>query len=110
VLFKAFDMFIAVIGMKFQLHGMANTVSWGIMMPVGVMIARYAKVCKFEDPAWFKIHVVCQSSAYVVGVAGWATGMKLGSDSTWVEYRGHRILGILIFILGTFQVPKRSFF
>ncbi|KAE7995267.1 hypothetical protein FH972_000086 [Carpinus fangiana] len=87
-----------------NLHGMANTLSWGIVMPVGVMIARYAKVFKFEDPAWFKIHVICQSSAYVVGVAGWATGMKLGSDSTWVEYRGHRILGILIFILGTFQV------
>ncbi|CAH1417505.1 unnamed protein product [Lactuca virosa] len=38
----------------------------------------------------YLIHVTCQASAYVVGVAGWATGLKLGSDSVGIEYNTHR--------------------
>ncbi|KAJ6329496.1 hypothetical protein OIU77_011049 [Salix suchowensis] len=56
------------------------------------------------SPAWFYLHVICQSSGYAVGVAGWATGIKLGSDSPGVTYGTHRNLGIIIFALGTLQV------
>ncbi|CAH1418449.1 unnamed protein product [Lactuca virosa] len=64
-------------------HGVLNAVSWGVMMPMGAMAARYLKVFKSANPAWFYIHVTCQASAYVVGVAGWVTGLKLGSDSAF---------------------------
>ncbi|KAK7245958.1 hypothetical protein RIF29_40812 [Crotalaria pallida] len=85
-------------------HGVLNAVSWGILMPLGAIIARYMKVFQFADPAWFYLHVTCQTSAYIVGVAGWGTGLKLGSDSVGVEYKTHRTLGIIIFCLGTLQV------
>uniref|UniRef100_A0A6M2EXV6 Cytochrome b561 and DOMON domain-containing protein n=1 Tax=Populus davidiana TaxID=266767 RepID=A0A6M2EXV6_9ROSI len=89
---------------KRNVHGVLNAVSWGILMPVGIIIARYLKVFKSAGPAWFYLHAICQTSGYAVGVAGWATGIKLGSDSPGITYDKHRKLGITIFALGTLQV------
>ncbi|XP_027332718.1 cytochrome b561 and DOMON domain-containing protein At5g47530-like [Abrus precatorius] len=85
-------------------HGVLNAVSWGVLMPTGAIIARYLKVFKSADPAWFYLHVTCQASAYIVGVAGFGMGLKLGSDSEGVDYDTHRALGIVLFCLGTLQV------
>lgn len=87
-----------------QTHGVLNAVSWGVMMPMGAMTARYLKVFKVGNPAWFYIHAACQTSAYIVGVAGWATGLKLGGDSTGITFESHRNIGIILFSLGTLQV------
>ncbi|XVF21093.1 hypothetical protein REPUB_Repub12eG0061200 [Reevesia pubescens] len=87
-----------------NVHGVLNTVSWGILMPLGAIMARYMRVFKSADPAWFYLHVAYQSSAYIVGVAGWATGIRLGSDSTGVTQNPHRNIGIALFCLGTLQV------
>ncbi|KAK3032002.1 hypothetical protein RJ639_036207 [Escallonia herrerae] len=88
---------------KKNVHGVLNVVSWGILVPIGAMTARYLKVFKSADPAWFYVHVACQCSAYIVGVAGWATGLKLGSESP-IVYDTHRNIGITLFCLGTLQV------
>jgi hypothetical protein len=93
----------------FQTHGVLNAVSWGVLMPLGAVIARYLKVFKSADPAWFYLHVTCQTAAYIVGVAGWGTGLKLGSDSVGVTYSTHRALGISLFVLGTLQVRDYMF-
>ncbi|KAF7840540.1 cytochrome b561 and DOMON domain-containing protein [Senna tora] len=87
-----------------NVHGVLNAVSWGILMPIGVIISRYMKVFKSADPAWFYLHLTCQCSAYVLGVAGWGTGLKLGSDSVGIEYTTHRTLGIILFCFATLQV------
>ncbi|TYI19885.1 hypothetical protein ES332_A07G196100v1 [Gossypium tomentosum] len=87
-----------------NVHGVLNTVSWGILMPFGAITARYMKVFKSADPAWFYLHVACQTSAYAVGVAGWATGIRLGSDSAGVTHNPHRNIGITLFCLATLQV------
>ncbi|XP_059662912.1 cytochrome b561 and DOMON domain-containing protein At5g47530-like [Cornus florida] len=87
-----------------NVHGVLNAVSWGILLPLGAVIARYLKVFKSGDPAWFYLHVACQSSAYAVGVAGWATGLKLGSDSKGLKEETHGNIGLVLFILGTLQV------
>ncbi|XP_041005360.1 cytochrome b561 and DOMON domain-containing protein At5g47530-like [Juglans microcarpa x Juglans regia] len=89
---------------KKNIHGVLNAVSWGVLMPMGAVIARYLKVFKSADPAWFYLHVACQTSAYIVGVAGFATGIKLGSDSTAITYDTHRNIGIVLFCMGTLQV------
>ncbi|KAK9056806.1 hypothetical protein SSX86_024169 [Deinandra increscens subsp. villosa] len=85
-------------------HGVLNAVSWGVMMPMGAMAARYLKVFNVANPAWFYIHVTTQTSAYIVGVAGWVTGLKLGSDSAGVRYDTHRNIGITLFAIATLQV------
>lgn len=83
---------------------MLNAISWGVMMPMGAVFARYLKVFKSANPAWFYLHVACQTSAYAVGVAGWGTGLKLGSDSVGIKFNTHRNIGITLFCLGTLQV------
>ncbi|XVF75212.1 hypothetical protein PTKIN_Ptkin13bG0169500 [Pterospermum kingtungense] len=87
-----------------NIHGVLNTVSWGILLPIGAITARYLKVFKSADPAWFYLHAFCQVSAYAVGVAGWGTGLKLGSQSPGIQYDAHRTIGIILFCLATLQV------
>lgn len=71
-------------------------------MPLGAMMARYMKV--FADPTWFYLHIAFQVSGYAIGVAGWATGIKLGNDSPGTSYSTHRNLGIALFTFATLQV------
>ncbi|KAL9269932.1 Cytochrome b561 and DOMON domain-containing protein [Drosera capensis] len=85
---------------KKNTHGVLNAVSWGTMMPLGAMIARYVKVFEIGNPAWFYLHVACQASAYIVGVAGFGTGLNIGTGT----YHTHRDIGIALFSLGTLQV------
>lgn len=83
---------------------MLNAISWGVLMPIGIIIARYMKVFKSADPAWFYLHVACQVSGYIIGVSGWGLGIKLGKDSAGITYHKHRDLAIALFCLATVQV------
>ncbi|KAL7142846.1 hypothetical protein ABFS83_08G151900 [Erythranthe nasuta] len=94
--------------MKF-VHGVLNVVSWGILVPIGAMLARYLRIFEIANPMWFYLHVACQLSGYVVGVAGWATGIKLGSESPGIVHTTHRNIGITIFALATLQVLSLKF-
>jgi len=90
-----------------QIHGLLNAISWGILFPVGAIIARYLRSLRFADPFWFYLHVICQFSSYVIGVTGWAIGLDLGAKSKGIEYTSHRIIGIVLFCIATLQVPLR---
>eukprot|EP01018_Ginkgo_biloba_P007678 Gb_30013 [translate_table: standard] len=85
-------------------HGVLNVVGWGILLPIGAMIARYLRSFKHADPAWFYLHAFCQTSGYILGVAGSAIGLKLGSYSKGIVFSQHRNIGISLFIVGTLQV------
>lgn len=87
---------------------MLNAVSWGILLPVGAIFARYLKTFKSADPAWFYLHITCQIIGYGVGVGGWATGLNLGSKSKGIQYTTHRNIGISLFSLATLQVRQAS--
>ncbi|KAL0362197.1 UNVERIFIED_CONTAM: cytochrome and DOMON domain-containing protein [Sesamum calycinum] len=87
-----------------NVHGVLNVVSWGIMMPIGAMAARYLKVFKVANPAWFYLHVTCQSSAYIMGMVGWGLGLKLGHDSPGVQRTVHRNIGITLFVSQHFSI------
>ncbi|XP_062200034.1 cytochrome b561 and DOMON domain-containing protein At5g47530-like [Phragmites australis] len=89
---------------KRNIHGVLNAVSWGILLPMGAIFARYLKTFKSADPAWFYLHVTCQLIGYVVGVSGWATGINLGKESRGITYTHHRNIGITVFALGTLQI------
>ncbi|KAL5702950.1 hypothetical protein ACHQM5_028105 [Ranunculus cassubicifolius] len=89
---------------KKNIHGILNVVSWGLLFPIGIIIARYLRAFESAEPAWFYLHAICQCSAYIIGVAGWGTGLKLGSQSKGVQYNTHRNIGITLFSLATLQV------
>lgn len=90
--------------MRKNIHGVLNAVSWGFLFPTGIVMARYLRVFPSADPAWFYLHISCQISAYAIGVAGWGTGMKLGSESEGFEFSDHRNIGISLFVLATLQM------
>ncbi|KAL5854494.1 hypothetical protein ACOSQ4_004296 [Xanthoceras sorbifolium] len=84
-----------------KIHGGLNMVSWGILIPIGVMTARYMKV--FTDPTWFYTHIICQSAAYTFGIAGAVTELYLGGKSQGIQFDAHRYIGITLLILGFLQ-------
>ncbi|CAK7338964.1 unnamed protein product [Dovyalis caffra] len=86
-------------------HGILNTVSWGILMPIGAIIARYMKRFESANPLWFYLHVSCQMLACILGVLpGFVTGIVLGLRSQGIEHTCHKIIGIVLFCLAMVQV------
>lgn len=103
------DIFGIGILLVFQTHGILNAISWGLLFPIGAIIARYVRTFESADPAWFYAHVSCQIAGYAIGVAGWATGLQLGSQSEGIVYKSHRYIGIALFAIATLQVAHPWF-
>lgn len=87
-----------------QRHGVIGAVAWGLLLPLGIMAARYLRPLSGSNPAWFFIHVTCQCTGYLLGVASWAMGMKLYTYNQGAVPTKHRKVGISIFALATLQV------
>ncbi|KAG0560887.1 hypothetical protein KC19_9G022100 [Ceratodon purpureus] len=85
-------------------HAIISAVAWGLLLPLGVMAARYLRPFSNGNPAWFYIHVTCQCTGYALGVIAWALGMRLHSLNQGLVPYKHRNLGISIFALATLQV------
>lgn len=62
-------------------HGIVNTISRGILGPVGAIVARHLKNIKGADPTWFNVHRGFHMLVFVGGVAGRGTGIFLGAMS-----------------------------
>uniref|UniRef100_A0A0D9V8X6 Cytochrome b561 and DOMON domain-containing protein n=1 Tax=Leersia perrieri TaxID=77586 RepID=A0A0D9V8X6_9ORYZ len=80
-------------------HGAMAGLGWGVMMPVGIAIARYFKR---HDPFWFYAHISVQGVGFVVGVAGVAAGFKLNDDVPGADT--HQAVGIAVLVGGCLQV------
>ncbi|XP_027333593.1 cytochrome b561 and DOMON domain-containing protein At2g04850 [Abrus precatorius] len=85
------------------IHGTLNAISWGILLPMGAITARYLRHIQALGPTWFYAHAGVQLFAFILGTAGFAIGIRLGELSPGVEYRLHRKLGIAVFCLGALQ-------
>ncbi|XP_006366806.1 cytochrome b561 and DOMON domain-containing protein At3g07570-like [Solanum tuberosum] len=80
-------------------HGLLNMFGWGILMPIGVMAARYLRQ---YDPIWFYSHITIQSLGFILGFAGVISGLVLNSRLQNNVNR-HKGLGIFILLLGCLQ-------
>ncbi|KAJ4846157.1 hypothetical protein Tsubulata_025099 [Turnera subulata] len=93
-----------------NVHGILNAIGWGILMPIGAILARYLKVFKsvklFNSvhPAWYDLHRACQIMAFCLGVAGWGIGIKLGSVSRGINFSKHKNIGIALLVMAAVQV------
>ncbi|KAG9157757.1 hypothetical protein Leryth_017845 [Lithospermum erythrorhizon] len=81
-------------------HGVLNMLSWGIMMPIGAMVARYLR--KY-DPLWFYSHIMIQSVAFILGVSGIICGLVL-NDRLDENVDRHKTIGIIVLLFGCLQV------
>ncbi|KAK2432121.1 cytochrome b561 and DOMON domain-containing protein [Trifolium repens] len=84
-------------------HGAINAISWGILLPIGAITARYLRHIETLGPAWFYAHAGIQLFGFVLGTVGFGIGIQLGQMSPGVEYGLHRKLGIAVFCLGALQ-------
>ncbi|WVY90006.1 hypothetical protein V8G54_035520 [Vigna mungo] len=85
------------------IHGTLNAISWGLLLPIGAITARYLRHIQALGPAWFYAHAGVQLFGFVLGTVGFGIGIRLGQLSPGVEYRLHRKLGIAVFCLGALQ-------
>ncbi|KAG0578667.1 hypothetical protein M758_4G037300 [Ceratodon purpureus] len=86
---------------KAKIHGSLNILGWGLLLPIGAMVARYGRGF---DPAWFYTHIAFQITGFACIIAGVATGVELTKDIQPKQLNGHRGLGIFIFALAILQV------
>ncbi|XP_012091311.1 cytochrome b561 and DOMON domain-containing protein At5g35735 [Jatropha curcas] len=97
-------------------HGILNMIGWGAFLPIGVIVARYFSKAPLKCDEWYNLHILCQTSGYIIGAIGWGVGLWLGTSSKQqsTSFKTHRILGIIIFTLATLQIlalclqPKRE--
>ncbi|GJM92313.1 hypothetical protein PR202_ga08775 [Eleusine coracana subsp. coracana] len=81
-------------------HGAMAGLGWGVLMPLGIALARYFKR---HDPFWFYAHVSVQGVGFVLGAAGVAAGFKLHDDDV-PGADTHQALGVAVLVFGCLQV------
>uniref|UniRef100_A0A803MFM9 Cytochrome b561 and DOMON domain-containing protein n=2 Tax=Chenopodium quinoa TaxID=63459 RepID=A0A803MFM9_CHEQI len=81
-------------------HGALNMIGWGILMPIGAIVARYFRQW---DPIWFYSHIAIQIFSFLFGLVGFILGFVV-KDFIKAEVTHHKNIGILILILACFQV------
>ncbi|KAI5671062.1 hypothetical protein M9H77_11426 [Catharanthus roseus] len=85
------------------IHGIINSFSWGIFLPIGAITARYLRHVESLGPAWFYVHAGVQLFAISIGTVGFAIGIRLGQLSPGRVFSLHRKLGFAVFCLGWLQ-------
>ncbi|XP_050204458.1 cytochrome b561 and DOMON domain-containing protein At2g04850 [Mercurialis annua] len=84
-------------------HGTINGIAWGVLLPTGLVTARYLRHIQTLGPAWFYAHAGIQLTGFFLGTIGFAIGVRLGELSPGVVYSLHRKLGFAVYILGALQ-------
>nr|XP_043637460.1 cytochrome b561 and DOMON domain-containing protein At3g07570 [Erigeron canadensis] len=81
-------------------HGILNMLGWGILIPIGVLVARYLK---HLDPLWFYAHSGIQSLGFIFGLSGVIAGFVLDNRLD-AKVGKHKGLGITILVYGCLQI------
>ncbi|KAL6968983.1 hypothetical protein U1Q18_024419 [Sarracenia purpurea var. burkii] len=90
-------------------HGIINGLSWGLLLPIGAVTARYLRHVQALGPSWFYAHAGVQLFAFFLGTVGFAIGVRLGELSPGRVYGFHRKLGFAAFCLGSLQTAALLF-
>jgi len=89
-------------------HGLCMLLSWGFLLPVGVLSARCLK--HRPDGFWFKIHRPMQMTGIVIATIGMI--VALVSFDVFIapsKSRDHGIIGLTVMSMGIFQ-PINAYF
>jgi len=83
-------------------HGALMMTGWGVLLPSGIMIARFLK--HRDGALWFKLHVGMQISGLVLTFIGWVLALYR-FDVLFSGARGfiHGVMGIIVMSLGLLQ-------
>jgi hypothetical protein len=102
--------------MYIKLHGSLMAFAWGVLVPVGIILALFYKVV-WPKGHWFYIHILVMIVAILMVIAG-VFMILLHSEWTWLDTTdlniSHQVLGIIALIaiivnplLGFFLILER---
>jgi len=81
-------------------HGILGIIGWGLILPVGAIIARYFR---HKDPLWFYLHAIIQFVGFTFGLITVILGLQLYSK-THAHIQAHRGIGLFVLVLSILQV------
>ncbi|XP_004494817.1 cytochrome b561 and DOMON domain-containing protein At3g61750 isoform X1 [Cicer arietinum] len=81
-------------------HGIVGIIGWGLILPVGAIVARYFK---HKEPLWFYLHSVIQFIGFAFGLVTVLLGLQLYSKMH-VHIPAHRGIGIFVLVLSILQI------
>ncbi|CAN6239999.1 unnamed protein product [Urochloa humidicola] len=81
-------------------HGLLAMMGWGVLMPIGMITARYFRQL---DPCWFYSHMAIQVCGFAIGIAGVVLGFRINEDGL-KNVDVHKALGIAILAMASLQV------
>jgi hypothetical protein len=92
-------------------HGALMALSWGFLLPFGVLSARLLR--SEQNALWFKIHRDVQPVGLLAAFGGWVVALAspfdvLGSGIYDAQF-AHGLMGTVAMVLGIFQ-PIHAFF
>lgn len=93
---------------KIYAHGTLMMIGWGLLLPCGVLIAKFFK--HRPNGLWFKIHRPLQIFGLIVALTGWIialTSFNVFGDKGYTNYY-HGIMGCTVMSLGLCQ-PINAF-
>ncbi|KAE9463113.1 hypothetical protein C3L33_04979, partial [Rhododendron williamsianum] len=88
------------IGQTKRTHGILGLIGWGLLLPYGVIAARYFK---HYDPLWFYLHAGIQFVGFILGLAGIVLGVSL-YNQIHAQFHTHRGIGIFVLVLSVLQI------
>lgn len=90
-------------------HGRIMVLCWGVLLPLGVLAARFFKVLPsqnwpetLDNKAWWKVHLHGQSAAIVLAAVGVALIWNTAGGATPLA-RWHGYMGWAVMALGVLQ-------
>jgi hypothetical protein len=97
----------ATVAMRIS-HGALMFISWGAVLPLGIMFAKYTKNIKRLNAklpaAWFKVHRLTQSLGYLVAIVAVIIAFVMVSGGHFKTPNGHAQLGIAVMVGGLVQI------
>ena len=84
-------------------HGLLMLLGWGILLPLGVTIARFGRGL---GPLWFTLHWMLQVAGVVLMFAAFIVGILMNQSSPFaisLSARPHAVIGLLVVVLGLQQ-------
>jgi len=86
------------------IHGSFMITGWGLLLPNGMLVARYFKLHPESGGAWFKFHRICQPLGLIISTVGWIIALASfdvfqDRDTRFI----HGLVGSIVMALGWLQ-------
>ncbi|KAL3930963.1 MAG: hypothetical protein SGBAC_011531 [Bacillariaceae sp.] len=86
------------------IHGSCMLTGWGLLLPNGMLVARYFKLHPSSGGAWFKFHRICQPTGLLIATVGWIIALVnfdvfQDRDTRFI----HGLVGSIVMALGWLQ-------